>query len=78
MYWAEHGLADAAVLPDPELTRFCLCLYVAPLPQPTGVKITRSPYAKPLAVTMPIDAKVVIRPDPEQCAGADRGAGARI
>ena len=26
-------------------------------PQPTGVSITRSPYAKPLAVTMPIDAK---------------------
>ncbi|MGC9960169.1 aminotransferase class IV, partial [Roseiarcus sp.] len=38
-------------------TRFCLCIYEAPLPAPTGVSITRSPYAKPLAVTMPIDAK---------------------
>ena len=38
-------------------TRFCLCIYETPLPAPTGVSITRSPYAKPLAVTMPIDAK---------------------
>ena len=57
MYWAEHNSPTSAVSPDPDSTRFCLCLYEAPLPQPTGVSITRSPYAKPLAVTMPIDAK---------------------
>src|SRR5271155_1105207 len=57
MYWAEHNSPTSAVSPDAESTRFCLCLYEAPLPQPTGVSITRSPYAKPLAVTMPIDAK---------------------
>jgi branched-chain amino acid aminotransferase len=45
------------VPPDPDSTRFCLCLYEAPLPKPTGISITRSPYAKPLAATMPIDAK---------------------
>jgi branched-chain amino acid aminotransferase len=56
MYWAEHGSLMSAVPPDPDSTRFCLCLYEAPLTQ-TGVSITRSPYAKPLAVTMPIEAK---------------------
>jgi branched-chain amino acid aminotransferase len=57
MYWAEHGSLMSAVPPDPDSTRFCLCLYEAPLTQPTGASITRSPYAKPLAVTMPIEAK---------------------
>lgn len=56
MYWAEESGASS-VPPDPESTRFCLCLYEAPLPPPTGVAITRSPFAKPLALTMPIDAK---------------------
>jgi branched-chain amino acid aminotransferase len=56
MYWPEHSGATA-VPPDPDSTRFCFCIYEAPLPQPTGISITRSPYAKPLAVTMPIDAK---------------------
>ena len=57
MYWPEGGSATSAVAPDADSTRFCLCIYEAPLPAPTGVSITRSPYAKPLAVTMPIDAK---------------------
>ncbi|HZZ59659.1 MAG TPA: branched-chain amino acid aminotransferase [Roseiarcus sp.] len=56
MYWAERSGATG-VQPDPESTRFCVCLYEAPLPQPTGIAITRSPYAKPLGVTMPIEAK---------------------
>ncbi len=56
MYWAEQS-GPGSVPPDPESTRFCLCLYEAPLPDLTGVSITRSPYAKPLAMTMPIDAK---------------------
>jgi len=56
MYWPEQG-GPISVPPDPDSTRFCFCIYEAPLPQPTGASITRSPYAKPLAVTMPIDAK---------------------
>ena len=56
MYWAEQGGATA-VQPDPELTRFCLCVYQAPLPQPTGIAITRSPYLKPLGSSAPIEAK---------------------
>jgi branched-chain amino acid aminotransferase len=56
MYWPEQSGATA-VPPDPDSTRFCFCIYEAPLPAPTGILITRSPYAKPLAITMPIDAK---------------------
>ena len=56
MYWPEHS-GPATVPPDPDSTRFCLCIYEAPLPAPTGVSITRSRYAKPLAITMPIEAK---------------------
>jgi branched-chain amino acid aminotransferase len=57
MYWAEQGNVNSSVPPDPESTRFCLSVYEAPMPAPTGVSITRSIYAKPLAATMPIDAK---------------------
>jgi branched-chain amino acid aminotransferase len=56
MYWPEEGGA-VSVPPNPESTRFCLSVYEAPLPAPNGVSITRSPYMKPLAITMPIDAK---------------------
>jgi len=56
MYWAEEGGAGS-VPPNAESTRFCLSIYEAPLPPPTGVSITRSPYARPLAVTMPVEAK---------------------
>jgi len=56
MYWAERD-GPGAVPPDPESTRFCLTIYEAPLPSLAGVSITRSPYAKPLASTAPIDAK---------------------
>ncbi len=57
MYWAEESGHNSSVPPNPESTRFCLCVYEAPLPKPTGVSITRSPFMKPLAVTMPIEAK---------------------
>jgi len=56
MYWPEHS-GETSVPPDPDSTRFCFCIYEAPMPPPTGSSITRSPYMKPLAVTMPIDAK---------------------
>jgi branched-chain amino acid aminotransferase len=57
MYWAEEGAAWSSVPPNPESTRFCLCIYEAPLPKPVGSSITRSPFAKPLSSTMPIEAK---------------------
>jgi len=56
MYWAEEG-SFGSVPPDPDSTRFCLCVYEAPLPAAGGVTVTRSRYAKPLAITMPVEAK---------------------
>jgi branched-chain amino acid aminotransferase len=56
MYWAERN-GPGSVPPDPESTRFCLSIYEAPLGEPTSIAITRSPFRKPAADTMPIDAK---------------------
>jgi branched-chain amino acid aminotransferase len=56
MYWAEHG-GPFAVPPDPESTRWCLSLYETPMPQPTGLAITLSPFRRPTLETMPVDAK---------------------
>jgi branched-chain amino acid aminotransferase len=56
MYWPEDA-ASGAVRPDPETTRWCLTLYVAPLPKPTGTAITLSPYRRPTRETAPTDAK---------------------
>ena len=56
MYWAERN-GPGSVPPDPESTKFLLTIYEAPLTDLSGIAITRSRYAKPLAITMPIDAK---------------------
>ena len=56
MYWAERN-GPGSVPPDPDSTKFLLSIYEAPLSELSGVSITRSRYAKPLAITMPIDAK---------------------
>jgi branched-chain amino acid aminotransferase len=56
MYWAEEG-APGGVRPDPDSTRWCLTLYVAPFPQPTGIAITLSPFRRPTRETAPVNAK---------------------
>jgi len=56
MYWAQNG-SGGGVLFDAETTNWCLCLYVAPMPQPTGVAITLSPFRRPSGETAPVDAK---------------------
>jgi branched-chain amino acid aminotransferase len=56
MYWAEDG-APGGVRPDPDSTRWCLTLYQAPLPKPSGIAITRSPFRRPTIECMPVDAK---------------------
>lgn len=56
MYWAEDGFAGGVRF-DPESTNWCLSLYVAPMPLPTGVRATLSPYRRPTIETMPVDAK---------------------
>jgi branched-chain amino acid aminotransferase len=56
MYWAETG-SLGGVRHDPESTRWCLCIYEAPLPKPTGGAITLSPYRRPTAECAPVEAK---------------------
>jgi branched-chain amino acid aminotransferase len=56
MYWAEDA-AGGAVRPDPDSTRWCLTLYVAPLPKPTGTAITLSPFRRPTRECAPVEAK---------------------
>jgi branched-chain amino acid aminotransferase len=56
MYWAEQS-GVVAVGPDPESTRWCLCLYELPMPAEEGQAITLSPYRKPTMETAPVDAK---------------------
>jgi branched-chain amino acid aminotransferase len=56
MYWAEDA-ASGAVRPDPETTRWCLTMYVVPLPKPTGTAITLSPFRRPTHDSAPVDAK---------------------
>ncbi len=56
MYWAEHG-GYMGVPADPQSTRFCLCLYEAPMISPSGFSVTVSPFRRPTIETMPTDAK---------------------
>jgi len=56
MYWAESGSAGG-IRHDPESTRWCLCIYEAGMPKPTGSAITLSPYRRPTPDSAPTDAK---------------------
>jgi branched-chain amino acid aminotransferase len=56
MYWADQGFGGGVKF-DPETTRWCLTLYEAPMPAPTGSAITLSPYRRPTIETAPVDAK---------------------
>jgi branched-chain amino acid aminotransferase len=56
MYWAEAD-GPTTILADPDSTRFCLCLFEAPLPKPGGSALTKSSYRRPTLDTMPTDAK---------------------
>lgn len=55
-YWAEEG-GFMSVPPLPESTRFCLAIYEAPMPEPTGFSATLSRFRRPLPETAPLDAK---------------------
>ncbi len=56
MYWAESGPAGG-IRHDPETTRWCLCIYEAPIPQPKGMSVTLSPFRRPTLENAPVDAK---------------------
>lgn len=58
MVWADAGAAGGGVRFDPDSTRWCLCVYEAPMPDPTrGMSVTLSPFRRPTAETAPVDAK---------------------
>jgi branched-chain amino acid aminotransferase len=56
MYWAETG-SLGGIRHDPDSTRWCLCIYEAAIPKPTGGSVTLSPYRRPTAESAPVDAK---------------------
>ncbi|MBK9083362.1 MAG: branched-chain amino acid aminotransferase [Rhizobiales bacterium] len=58
MYWGEDGgVGQVAV--DPESTRFLVCLYESPMPDPAkgGASVTLSPFRRPSLEVMPVNAK---------------------
>ncbi len=57
MYWPEHGAAGGGVRFDPASTRWCLCVYRAPMPEPAGFSVTLSPFRRPSIEYAPVDAK---------------------
>ncbi len=58
MYWPESGLVGGGVLFDSASTRWCLCVYEAPMPNPeAGIAATLSPFRKATIETAPVDAK---------------------
>jgi branched-chain amino acid aminotransferase len=56
MYWGEADGSDT-ISPDADATRFCLCIYEAPMPVPGGLAVTKSSYRRPTLDSMPTDAK---------------------
>ena len=56
-YWAEAG-GFSSIVPGPESTRWCLCIYEAPMaPATKGLSITLSPYRRPAPDSAPLEAK---------------------
>jgi branched-chain amino acid aminotransferase len=56
MYWAERS-GYMGVPPDPDSTRFLVCLAVDPMIPPTGFSITVSPFRRPTPECMPTNSK---------------------
>ncbi|WP_232629362.1 branched-chain amino acid aminotransferase [Methylobacterium sp. Leaf118] len=56
MYWAESGFAGGVRF-DPASTNWCLSIYHAPMPLPSGVRATLSPFRRPSNEVAPVEAK---------------------
>ncbi len=57
MYWSEND-GPGVITGDPESTRFCLCLFDAPMaPKDAAMSITLSPFRRPTMECMPVNAK---------------------
>ena len=57
MYWPDTGMVGGGVKFDLASTRWCLCLYEAPMPEPKGISVTLSPFRRPTIECAPVDAK---------------------
>ena len=76
MYWAEDSSSGSVVPLDPDSTRFLLCLYVAPMSEPKGFSVTRSPFRRPTPETMPTAAKAgCLYPNNARCVMEARSRG---
>jgi branched-chain amino acid aminotransferase len=56
MYWGEAE-GPGTIQADPASTRFCLCLFEAPMPEPSGFSLGVSRFRRPTLETMPTDVK---------------------
>ncbi len=57
MYWVESD-GPGVIVGDPDSTRFCLCLFDAPMaPKDAAMSITLSPFRRPTVECMPVNAK---------------------
>lgn len=56
MYWAEQGMGGGVRF-DPSSTNWCLTIYEAPMPAPSGGAITLSPFRRPSPEAAPVGAK---------------------
>jgi branched-chain amino acid aminotransferase len=77
MYWAEDGgVGGSSVPPNPQTTRFLLCLYVSPMNPPKGFSITLSPFRRPSMETMPTNAKAgCLYPNNARCVTEAKSRG---
>jgi branched-chain amino acid aminotransferase len=57
MYWADTGMSGGGVMFNPDSTRWCLCLYEAPMPGPRRLAVTLSSFRRPTIETAPVDVK---------------------
>ncbi len=77
MYWGEDGgVGQVAV--DPDSTRFLVCLYESPMPDPAkgGASITLSPFRRPSLEVMPVNAKAgCLYPNSGRALAEARGRG---
>ncbi|MBL4646036.1 MAG: branched chain amino acid aminotransferase [Hyphomicrobiales bacterium] len=56
MYWAEEG-GFMSIVPDPDSTKFAVCIYEMPMPAPTGFSATTTRFQRPTLNSMPVNAK---------------------
>ena len=56
MYWADAGVGGGVMFEE-DSTRWCLCIYEAPMPEPKGSAITLSTHRRPTVETAPVAAK---------------------